>query len=103
MLESDGLIQEAQEKGALLAELLQQIPGVKAVRGLGLMRAAQLEFEGSQQVAERLLELGVIVNSVTKDALRITPPLCISRQEIEYGVSQIARAIADELDARQAA
>lgn len=78
--------------GGLLAAGLSTMPGVTEVRGLGLLRAVET-VEASWDVAQRALDLGLIVNPVTPTALRIAPALTMTDAELEEGLSLLRRAL----------
>jgi len=80
--------------GGLLSRGLASLPGVRSVRGLGLLLAAELEppLEAGN-VASRALEAGLVVNPVTGSALRLAPPLLVSDAEIDEGVAVLRRAL----------
>ena len=69
-------------------------PGVEAVRGLGLLLAAELE-EGKEAgpVAAAALDAGLVVNAVTPTALRLAPSLLVSEDEIDEAVAILARHV----------
>ncbi len=93
VIERDGLVENARQVGALLAEGLARIDGVRAVRGAGLMLAVELETDSSA-VAEYLREReSIIVNAVTPTAIRLTPPLILTSSEAERAISAFGRAI----------
>ena len=70
-------------------------PGISAVRGLGLMTGAQLNFEGAG-VALRMLEKGVIANVTATNVVRLVPALKISRDELDTVVDVMIEAVAEE-------
>ena len=57
--------------------------GVKEVRGLGLLLAAELDGHDAKQVNAALLERGVVANAVTPTAIRFAPPITVSDDEID--------------------
>ena len=72
-------------------------PAIKEVRGMGLMLAPMFERDDtSTLLMTRLLPKGVITFLLLyeKHALRLSPPLTISEEEIIYG----CRMICEELD-----
>ncbi len=80
--------------GARLADGLASIPGVRSVRGLGLLLAAELEAPlEAKEVASRALQGGLVVNPVTDSALRLAPPLLVSDDEIDEGLVILRRAL----------
>ncbi|MGE0880102.1 MAG: aspartate aminotransferase family protein [Acidimicrobiia bacterium] len=80
--------------GAILTAALSEVSGVKEVRGLGLLIAAELDpgIE-SALVASKCLDAGLVVNAVTGSALRLAPPLNISDDHIAEGVSILAEVL----------
>jgi len=77
-------------------ELVQTLgPHVRAVRGLGLLRA--LEFPSraaTQRFSMRCLELGLIVNWTLHcdNVVRLAPPLCIREDQLDDAVRRMALA-----------
>jgi acetylornithine aminotransferase/acetylornithine/N-succinyldiaminopimelate aminotransferase len=82
----DELLEHVREHGARLAELLAGLPGVIAVRGRGLLLAAELEREAGE-VVDACLERGLLVGTAGDQALRITPPLTIEAHELDRAVA----------------
>jgi acetylornithine aminotransferase len=86
----------AARAGARLVERLGALAGVKEVRGLGLLIAAQLD-EGfdAKAVASECLARGLVINPVTPTALRFAPPLTVSDAEIDDAVVILAAVLDD--------
>lgn len=95
VLEAEDAPGRAGRAGAHLRAALSALPGVTAVRGLGLLLAAQLE-EGidAKAVAAAALSEGLVVNPVTPTAIRLAPSLLVSTEEIDEAVARLGRAIA---------
>ena len=71
-------------------------PKIKEIRGKGLMLAIEFNDEGlAQKVVEQSLEKGLILFYFlfTKTAIRITPPLTISENEIIKGCNIIKESL----------
>ncbi len=82
------LIEETLEKEALFRQLLSPHPLVKEIRGIGLMLAVMLEREDFvNHVVLNAKEKGLILFWLLyeKKAIRISPPLTISMEEIQEG------------------
>ncbi|WP_347372824.1 aspartate aminotransferase family protein [Aequorivita sp. Q41] len=89
------LIQQTLEKEKLFRKLLKH-PLIKEVRGKGLMLAAMLESpEIASQVILACKDQGLILFWLLFEgrALRITPPLTISNNEIEAGCKILTRVL----------
>ncbi len=85
----------AARSGLLLTEALAALPGVASVRGRGLLLAAELDPDiAAATVATKCLENGLIVNAVTKSALRLAPPLLVSEDECTEAVEILGESIA---------
>jgi len=94
LLTSD-LMKEVERKEKLLRSYLKH-PKIKEIRGNGLMLAIEFEDEElAKKVVERSLEKGLILFYFlfTKTAIRITPPLTISEDEIIKGCKIIKKII----------
>jgi acetylornithine/N-succinyldiaminopimelate aminotransferase len=99
VMRAEDVPERAAAAGARLAAGLEALPGVAAVRGLGLLLAAELTAgDGgpldSRAAAAACLERGLVVNAVTPTALRFTPPLLVSDTEIDEAVAITAKALA---------
>jgi acetylornithine aminotransferase len=70
-------------------------PEIQEIRGLGLLLAVQLRSPIAAEVAARALELGLIVNPVTADAIRIAPPLILSKAQAQEIATKLLAAISD--------
>ena len=88
----------ATERGAELTAALLALDGVESVRGSGLLLAAELNEQGlagrtGGEVAAACQEQGVLVNGVSKTALRFAPPLNVTSGEIEEAIRKIDAAL----------
>lgn len=92
------LMQEIPEKEALFRFELNH-PKIKSIRGKGLMLAPILEnTELANQVVLKCIDRGLLLFWLLweKKALRISPPLTISKKEIKKGCA-IIRSVLDEI------
>ena len=93
----------ARERGSELKTLLEALPGVASVRGLGLLLGAELEPKAlagrtAGEVARACLDAGLVVNGVTPTALRLAPPMTISTEELVEGVGILAGVLASNTE-----
>jgi acetylornithine/succinyldiaminopimelate/putrescine aminotransferase len=94
VMEAEDAPGRARRAGERLATRLAEVPEVVAVRGWGLLLAAELaDGIDAGAVAVSCLERGLIVNAVTPTALRFAPPLLVSDAEIDEAVEIIAAAV----------
>jgi predicted acetylornithine/succinylornithine family transaminase len=94
VMEAEDVPGRARSRGAYLTEGLQQVPGVRAVRGLGLLVAAELEGKRAAEVTTAALHAGLVVNPVTASALRLAPSLLVSEVDIDQAVAILTKVIA---------
>jgi acetylornithine/N-succinyldiaminopimelate aminotransferase len=94
VMEAEDVPTRAVRAGARITAGAEALPGVAAVRGLGLLLGVELDGHDARAVAARLLELGVIVNAVTPTALRLAPSLLISDDEVDLGLELLGKALA---------
>lgn len=91
----DAFLAEVRRKGQVLYDAALKIPGVKEVRGRGLMLGVVLEQPVAKRVVKLGLEHGVILNAPADDVIRLTPPLVISDEEIAQAARRLTAAIAE--------
>lgn len=83
------------EKGLLFKSLLKH-PKISEVRGTGLMLSAQMEsFELMKKTIDKTIENGVITDwfLYCDNAMRIAPPLIITKEAIEFACAVILEAM----------
>ncbi|MEO6998409.1 MAG: aminotransferase class III-fold pyridoxal phosphate-dependent enzyme, partial [Terracoccus sp.] len=91
-IERDDLLEHVVTVGALLDDL--DVEGVATTRGRGLMRAIELDGIPAPAAMAAAREAGFIVNAVTPTALRLTPPLVISDDELGSFVAALPAILA---------
>ncbi len=82
--------------GAQLRAGLAALPGVAAVRGQGLLLAAELERPAAKDVTARALDAGLVVNAITESAIRLAPPLLVSSAEIEEALATLEQVLTEQ-------
>ena len=93
VMEAEDVCGRARVAGAHLAQGLAALPGVVAVRGEGLLLAAQLADEVAKAATAAALGGGLLVNAVQPDALRLAPPLLVSGAEIDQALGILGSAL----------
>ncbi|MBF0155367.1 MAG: aspartate aminotransferase family protein [Magnetococcales bacterium] len=93
-----GVVSQVVGKGEYLLERLQGLQKshrmVKDVRGRGLMVAIELNAS-AEDVASISLSRGLLVNCVQGTTLRLLPPLVVSKEEIDEGVTILDSVLMD--------
>ena len=81
---------------ARLREMQARRPVIRAVRGLGLLLGVELaDDDDAERALYRSLELGLSFKVTMGAVLTLTPPLTISREEMDEALSILDRALAD--------
>lgn len=97
-IEENRLPERAREMGnyalARLAELQVRRPSIRAVRGLGLLLGVELtDACAAERAMYRSLELGLSFKVTMGTVLTLTPPLTISREEMDNAIGILDRAL----------
>lgn len=87
-----GFLQEVAEKGAYLKEELLKMPQIKDVSGMGMMLGAVVEGKEAGAVVKDALSGGLMVLTA-KDRVRLLPPLTITKEEMDAGLSILKEAL----------
>jgi acetylornithine aminotransferase/acetylornithine/N-succinyldiaminopimelate aminotransferase len=93
-IERDGMLENARASERYLRRTLEGVPGVVRVRGAGLLLGLEFMDEIAARVHEALLAVKIITGT-SSDArvLRLLPPLCLRREEIDLFVAALKRVL----------
>ena len=83
VMEKDQLIEKTASNGQYLMEALSQIPGIKNVRGKGLMIGFDAEGPLSDLRKHLLFDRKVFTGTAKPSVVRLLPSLAISREELD--------------------
>ena len=93
----DGFLDEVIVKGEYLKKRLSDeigsLPFVKGIGGMGLMVGVYIDGFKPRDIAEKILDRGVIVGTSGEDTIRLLPPLIINKGEIDEGVKIISSVL----------
>ncbi len=96
-VEQEGLVGRAAAMGRLLAEGLRdlgrRVGVITAVRGKGLLVAADLDREAGP-VVEAARARGLLINAVQPRTLRLAPPLIVTEGEVREALAILAEVLA---------
>ena len=99
VFEEEKLAEQAAKKGKILKEKIEAIanksPHVKEVRGKGLFIGIEVKKNNAMEFCRKLLKLGLIVNDSHGHTIRISPPLIINEEEMEFMVKQLEEVLVD--------
>jgi acetylornithine aminotransferase len=94
-IESKDILSKVEKQGAHLIQELALIPGVKEVRGAGLLLGIELEALKASEVSDAMLAAGVLVNAANATTIRIAPALIVSDAQINKFISIFRKVLAD--------
>lgn len=96
IVESENLCRNATEMGehirTSLRHALIETPGVKEIRGQGLLIGIELD-RPCGEVVKTALDAGLLINVTADNVVRLVPPLIISRAEADQLVAEVAPII----------
>jgi predicted acetylornithine/succinylornithine family transaminase len=90
---TDELLATVTANGALLADGLAALPGIREVRGAGLLLGAELDRPAADVVAA-CAKRGLLVGTAGANVLRLTPPLIVTTAEIEDALGVLEEVLA---------
>ena len=94
-IESKKILGKVEKQGAHLIQELALIPGVKEVRGAGLLLGIELESLKASDVSDAMRNSGVLVNAANATTIRIAPALIVSDAQITKFISIFRKVITD--------
>ena len=82
-------LKAVQEKGEYLKKEILAIgsPKVKTVRGMGLMLGIVVDKDERAAMVSQLMEKGVLVLTAGTEAIRLLPPLVITKEEMDEAIA----------------
>ncbi|MCF6249347.1 MAG: aminotransferase class III-fold pyridoxal phosphate-dependent enzyme, partial [Desulfobacula sp.] len=99
VFEEEKLAEQSEKKGKILKARIQEIakksPYVKEVRGKGLFIGIEVKNGNAMGFCNKLLKLGLIVNDSHGHTIRISPPLVINEQEMDFMIEQLEKVLVD--------
>jgi acetylornithine aminotransferase len=95
VIESKKLLNKVKQQGDFLIQEIALIPGVKEVRGAGLLIGIELEALKASEIATAMRESGVLVNAANTTTIRIAPALIVTDAQIKKFISIFKKVISD--------
>lgn len=84
VIEKLKLQDNVKEVSAYFSEQIKQVPGIKQVKGKGLMLGIEFDFDVSALRKELIIEKHIFTGSANnKNLLRILPPLTVKKSDID--------------------
>ncbi|MBU0465548.1 MAG: ornithine--oxo-acid transaminase [Proteobacteria bacterium] len=99
VFEEEKLAEQSARKGKILKEKIEAIAKksvhIKEVRGKGLFIGIEVKDGNAMDFCRKLLKLGLIVNDSHGHTIRISPPLIINEEEMDFMVKQLEKVLVD--------
>jgi len=92
-IEKDNLLENAKKMGELFRNLISSNEQVKTITGEGLLIGVKLKGNFAKNIEIQCQKLGLLLNAVKDDTLRLAPPLIVESQQITRAVEIINDAI----------
>jgi len=94
VLKEEDLIEHAAELGKYLKKELSKIPGIKEIRGEGLMIGMQLATDAKSVRLQLLLEHKIFTGSSSQaETLRILPPLNLTQTQADHFLTALKQVL----------
>jgi len=93
VIEKNKLMLSARSHEKKIKTKISALPGVKEVRGRGLLIGIELESPIAKSVSAALLDSGIIVNAANESTIRIAPPLIVTSVQIEKFISLFTKVL----------
>jgi len=97
MLREGSFQRASAELGAWLAQALRDasLPQVAGIRGRGLWIGIDLVPDAgtARAACERLMERGILAKDTHDSTIRLAPPLCVTREDLEWALERILEVL----------
>lgn len=92
-IEENQILDKVQKQGNYLMQEIALIPGVKEVRGAGLLIGIEFDSLKAPDIAAAMQTAGVLVNAANPTTIRIAPALIVSDAQINKFISIFKKVI----------
>ncbi|MBR6746892.1 MAG: aminotransferase class III-fold pyridoxal phosphate-dependent enzyme [Muribaculaceae bacterium] len=93
VLEEENLIENADKVGQYIIQKLSEIPGIKEIRGRGLMIGIEMEYPVKELRSRLIFEQHVFTGASGTNIIRLLPPLCLSIAQADEFISRFRSAL----------
>lgn len=93
IMHDEGLVSNAEKVGSYLLEELHKFPGIKEIRGRGLMIGIEFEEPIKEIRSKLLFEQKVFTGVAGTNTIRLLPPLCLSMAEAAEFISRFRQVL----------
>lgn len=93
VIEEENLIENADKVGQYIIQKLSEIPGIKEIRGRGLMIGIEMEYPVKELRSRLIFEQHVFTGASGTNTIRLLPPLCLSIAQADEFISRFRSAL----------
>lgn len=93
VIEDENLIENADKVGQYLIQKLSEIPGIKEIRGRGLMIGIEMEYPVKELRQRLIFEQRVFTGASGTNTIRLLPPLCLTIAQADEFISRFRAAL----------
>ncbi len=95
IIQQDNLLTLCRKRGQYFLERLEGLKekypdNIKEIRGIGLMAGVEVS-KGGQEIVQKMVEEGFLINCTAEKVLRFLPPFMVSEEEINLLVAALDR------------
>lgn len=96
IIEKEKLVENSAEVGEYLMQKLQEmnIPDLKELRGKGLMIGIEFEKPVKEIRGKLLFEQKVFTGAAGQNTIRLLPPLCLTKDQVDIFIERFKKALA---------
>ena len=93
IMQEEQLVKNAAQVGDYLLQELQQLPGIKEIRGRGLMIGIEFEQSIKEIRSKLLFEEKVFTGVAGTNTIRLLPPLCLTIEEVAEFIKRFKKVL----------
>ncbi|MDE7155042.1 MAG: aminotransferase class III-fold pyridoxal phosphate-dependent enzyme [Muribaculaceae bacterium] len=96
VIEDEKLIENAEKVGQYLIDNLKGLPGVKEVRGRGLMIGIEMEREAKELRRRLIFDQHIFTGAAGTNIIRLLPPLCVTKEDADRFIESFKKELKNE-------
>ena len=96
IFEQENLVENARKVGEYLMAELKQIPGIKEVRGRGLMIGMEFDYPVKELRTRLIKEEKVFTGATGTHMIRLLPPLVLTMEQAQDFINRLKNALAKQ-------
>lgn len=93
VIKNENLIENASETGKFLIDELNKMPGLKDVRGRGLMIGVEVAGSGTETRRELLFGHKIFTGGAGASTIRLLPALCLDKTQAQHFIEEFRKLI----------